>query len=196
MGLEMGFIVLAFSSGNVYFFAAVSKKSLTIIIVKNMPHDSNQFRSVLSKFATGVSVVTTRSGEEIHGLTVNAFCSVSLEPMFVLVCIDKTSKAHALLEKSKNYAVNFLAADQEDIARRFATDQLSAEERFRGISYRREVTGAPVFDHSLGFLDCEIVASYPAGDHTIFVGKVLALGEKDAAPPLLYFKSAYKSLRL
>ena len=150
----------------------------------------------MSKFATGVTVVTTRSGDDIHGLTVNAFCSVSLEPMLVLVCIDKTSKAHALLEKSKNYAVNILAADQEDIARRFATDQLSAIERFRGISHRREVTGAPVFDHSLGFLDCEIISAYPAGDHTIFVGRVLALGEKDGLPPLLYFKSAYKSLRL
>jgi flavin reductase (DIM6/NTAB) family NADH-FMN oxidoreductase RutF len=160
-----------------------------------MPLDSKKFRSVMSKFATGVTVVTTRAGDDIHGLTVNAFCSVSLEPMLALVCIDKTAKAHALLEKSKNYAVNFLAADQEDIARRFATDQLPAADRFRGIPHRREITGAPVFEHSLGFLDCEIVSSYPAGDHTIFVGRVLALGEKDALPPLLYFKSAYKSLR-
>lgn len=160
-----------------------------------MAPDSQKFRSVMSKFATGVTVVTTRSGNDIHGLTVNAFCSVSLEPMLVLVCIDKSATAHALLEKSKNYAVNFLAADQEDIARRFATDQLSASERFKGITHHRETTGAPVFDHSLGFIDCEIVSSYPAGDHTIFVGKVLALGEQDAVPPLLYFKSAYKSLR-
>jgi len=160
-----------------------------------MPLDSKKFRSVMSKFATGVTVVTTRSGNDIHGLTVNAFCSVSLEPMLALVCIDKTSTAHVLLEKSKNFAVNILSADQEDIARRFATDQLSATERFRGISHRREATGAPVFDHSLGFLDCEVVASYPTGDHTIFVGRVLALGEKDGIPPLLYFKSTYKSLR-
>jgi flavin reductase (DIM6/NTAB) family NADH-FMN oxidoreductase RutF len=167
---------------------------LTSITVQDMELDPRKFRNVLSKFATGVTVVTTRFGSEIHGLTVNAFCSVSLEPMLVLVCIDKESKAHALLEHSKNYAVNFLAADQEDIARRFSTDQLSATERFADILYRREATGAPVFESSLGFLDCEIVSASPAGDHTIFIGRVVALGEQDDCHPLLYFKSAYKSL--
>jgi len=187
--------MLAFSSGNVYFFAAVSPIKSNLVTFHKMPVDSQKFRSVMSKFATGVTVVTTRAGDDIHGLTVNAFCSVSLEPMLVLVCIDKTSKAHALLEKSGNYAVNFLAADQEEIARRFANDQLAVNERFQGITHHREVSGAPVFEPSLGFLDCEIVSAHPAGDHTIFVGRVLALGEKDSQRPLLYFKSVYENLR-
>lgn len=159
-----------------------------------MPADVQTFRTVMSKFATGVTIVTTRAGEEIHGLTVNAFCSVSLEPMLVLICIDKNATARALLEKSKNFAVNILATDQEELARRFSTDQLSATERFKNISHHRQATGAPVFDHSLGFLDCEIVASYPGGDHTIFIGKVLALEEKNGRHPLLYFKSSYEHL--
>lgn len=156
-----------------------------------MPVDTHTFRAVMARFATGVTIVTTRLGEEIHGLTVNAFCSVSLEPMLVLICIDKHATAHALLEKSGAFAVNLLAADQQDIAKRFAINKLPALERFKGIAHHRQVTGAPVFDHSLGFLDCKIVATYPGGDHTIFLGEVLALGQKNGHNPLLYFKSAY-----
>jgi len=170
------------------------KKRINGVAATSMPIDMQTFRAVMSKFATGVTVVSTRSGEEIHGLTVNAFCSVSLQPMLVLVCIDKNAKAHALLEKSNNFAVNLLAADQEAIARRFATDQLSADDRFKGVVYHQEATGAPVFDHSLGFLDCEIAAAYPGGDHTIFVGRVMALGEKSTGDPLIYFRSAYEKL--
>jgi flavin reductase (DIM6/NTAB) family NADH-FMN oxidoreductase RutF len=159
-----------------------------------MTLDAQTFRTVMSKFATGVTIVTTRAGEEIHGLTVNAFCSVSLEPMLVLICVDKQAKAHALLEKSGNFAVNLLAADQEHLARRFSTDQLPAAERFKEISHHRMITGAPVLDRSLGFLDCEIVASYPGGDHTIFLGKVIALEARNGHNPLLYFESSYRHL--
>jgi flavin reductase (DIM6/NTAB) family NADH-FMN oxidoreductase RutF len=159
-----------------------------------MSIDSQKFRTVMSRFATGVTVVTTRAGEEVHGLTVNAFCSVSLDPPLVLVCIDKQARAHAVLDKSGNFAVNLLAADQEAIARRFAASRLTAEERFKGISHHRQATGAPIFEHCMGFLDCEIVAAYPGGDHTIFVGKVLALEEKDRRDPLVYFGSSYGKL--
>jgi flavin reductase (DIM6/NTAB) family NADH-FMN oxidoreductase RutF len=160
-----------------------------------MSIDSQKFRAVMSRFATGVTVVTTRAGDEIHGLTVNAFCSVSLEPPLVLVCIDKQTSAHATIEKAGNFAVNLLAADQEDLARRFATPHLPPEQRFKGIAYDRKATGAPVFEHSIGFVDCEIVAAYPGGDHTIFVGSVLALEEKNSRDPLMYFTSAYEKLR-
>jgi len=156
-----------------------------------MPLDADTFRTVMSKFATGVTIVTARAGEEIHGLTVNAFCSVSLEPMLVLICVDQQAKGHDLLLKSNNFAVNFLGADQEQLARRFSADQLSAAERFRDLKFRSQVTGAPLLGNSLAFLDCEIVAIYPGGDHTIFLGKVLALEEKDGHHPLLFFEGEY-----
>jgi len=148
----------------------------------------------MATFATGVTVVTTRWGEAIHGLTVNAFCSVSLEPALVLVCIENQTTARSLLEKSGIFAVNVLAADQEATARRFASSQLSAAERFQGVTYHQERTGAPILDHSLGFLDCRMIAAYPGGDHTIFLGEVQALGQRDLQQPLLYFQSTYRSM--
>jgi flavin reductase (DIM6/NTAB) family NADH-FMN oxidoreductase RutF len=152
------------------------------------------FRQVMSRFATGVTIVTTRAGEEIHGLTVNSFCSVSLKPPLVLVCVDKKAHSHDLMQKGRNFSVNILHASQEKLARRFASNNLSAGERFAEIDYHTEATGAPILQESLGWLDCKLVATYPGGDHTIFVGEVLALGRHQGHDPLLYFHSNYQTL--
>ncbi len=149
------------------------------------------FRKVLSQFATGVTIVTTRHRDEIHGLTANSFCSVSLAPPLVLVCIDKEAHSHDLIRHSGNFAVNILTAAQESLARRFASNNLSAAERFAGIKYHIEMTGAPILEESLGWLDCRLFAAYAGGDHTIFVGEVLALGERPASAPLLFYQSKY-----
>ncbi len=150
------------------------------------------FRQVMSQFATGITIVTTRAGEEIHGLTANSFCSVSLEPPLVLVCVDKNAQSHDLIAAGRNFAVNILTADQEPLARRFATSNLAAHERFAGIQFRTELTGAPVLPESLGWLDCRLFAAYPGGDHTIYVGEVVALGLNQNTEPLLYFQSGYQ----
>jgi flavin reductase (DIM6/NTAB) family NADH-FMN oxidoreductase RutF len=157
-----------------------------------MPIDPDLFRQVMSQFATGITIVTTRAGEEIHGLTVNSFCSVSLEPPLVLVCVDKSAHSHDLIAAGRNFAVNILAADQEPLARRFATNNLAANERFAGIAFRAEITGAPVLLESLGWLDCRLFAAYSGGDHTIYVGEVMALGRNRDDDPLLYFQSGYQ----
>jgi flavin reductase (DIM6/NTAB) family NADH-FMN oxidoreductase RutF len=157
--------------------------------------DSFLFREVMSQFATGITVVTTRAGEETHGLTANSFCSVSLAPPLVLVCVDKTAHSHELILHGRNFAVNILAESQEAIARRFATNNLSAQARFAGIPIRTEATGAPIFKETLGWLDCRLFAAYPGGDHTIFVGEVLALGRGSGEQPLLYFHSEYQKFR-
>ena len=156
-----------------------------------MPIDPDIFRQVMSQFATGITIVTTAAGEEIHGLTVNSFCSVSLDPPLVLVCIDKNAQSHDLIAQGKNFAVNILLATQERLARRFAANNLPAGGRFAGIELRTEITGAPVFQESMGWLDCKLLASYPGGDHTIYVGEVVALGKGQGQTPLLYFSSAY-----
>ncbi len=158
-----------------------------------MPIDPDLFRQVMSLFATGITVVTTRAGEEIHGLTANSFCSVSLEPPLVLVCVDKSAHSHDLIAAGRNLAVNILKASQEDLAQRFATNNLAANERFAGIQFRTEVTGAPILLESLGWLDCRLFATYPGGDHTIYVGEVLALGRNHDEEPLLYFLSGYQT---
>jgi flavin reductase (DIM6/NTAB) family NADH-FMN oxidoreductase RutF len=161
-----------------------------------MPIDSDLFRQVMSQFATGITIVTTRAGEEIHGLTANSFCSVSLEPPLVLVCVDKNAYSHDLIAAGRNFAVNILKASQETLARRFAANNLTANERFAEIQFHTEVTGAPILPESLGWLDCRLFAAYPGGDHTIYVGEVLALGRNEENAPLLYFHSGYQKFEI
>ncbi len=160
----------------------------------NIPINSDLFRQVMRQFATGITIVTTRAGEEIHGLTANSFCSVSLEPPLVLVCVDKSAHSHDLIAAGRNFAVNILKASQEELARRFAANNLAAHERFAGIQFRTEATGAPILLESLGWFDCRLFATYPGGDHTIYIGEVLALGRNQDDDPLLYFQSGYRKL--
>lgn len=136
------------------------------------------FRQVMGRFATGVTVVTTRSQEEIGGLTVNAFCSVSLNPPLVLVCIDNNSTTLPLFRASKIFAVNMLTDQQEDLSRGFATNSKERYENFYHASYHTAVTGAPIIDDVLAFVDARVVAEYPGGDHTIFLGQVEAMGSE------------------
>lgn len=158
--------------------------------------DPKDFRRVLGAFATGVTIVTTRAGDKIHGLTANAFCSVSLAPPLVLVCVNKNAQSHDLIMQSKCFAVNMLSADQRQLAARFAQEALSGAARFDTLETRAAVTGAPVFDESLGWVDCKLAASHDGGDHTIFVGEVVALSDGDAnVSPLLYYRGEYQILK-
>jgi flavin reductase (DIM6/NTAB) family NADH-FMN oxidoreductase RutF len=155
-----------------------------------MTVDSQAFRAVMGRFATGVAVVTTCEGSQRMGITVNAFCSVSLDPPLVLVCIERTSRLYEALLRSGIFAVNLLRDDQQQLSICFAG---TSEERYRdfcSVSSHAEATSAPVFDESLGWADCRVVASYPGGDHTIFVGQVEALGA-GTGEPLLYYRSNY-----
>ncbi len=150
----------------------------------------------MSSFATGVTIVTTGSGDKIHGLTVNAFSSVSLEPLLVLVCVDKQAFSHDLIVASRNFAVNILKTEQQYLAERFSNNDLDAKQRYEGVPYRRVATGAPVFEEALAWLDCKLVVAHDGGDHTIFVGQVLAMGLGESQPPLLYFQGRYHGLKV
>lgn len=141
-----------------------------------MAIEKDFFRQVMGCFATGVTVVTTKHKEEMGGLTVNAFCSVSLNPPLVLVCVDLTSNSLPLIHESKIFAVNMLRDDQEAISRCFAMQSDESFNRFSTVSHHTVATGAPVLDHTLAFIDARVVAEYPGGDHTIFLGQVEAMG--------------------
>lgn len=158
--------------------------------------DEKDFRRVLGAFATGVTIVTTRADDTIHGLTANAFCSVSLSPPLVLVCVNKNAQSHEVITQGKCFAVNILSADQRHIAERFAQEALSSAARFDKLEPRTAVTGAPVLGESLGWVDCKLMASHDGGDHTIFVGEVVALGSGEKESPLLYFRGEYQILNL
>ncbi len=150
-----------------------------------------EFRKVMSQFATGITVVTTCHDEEIYGLTVNAFCSVSLEPPLILVCINRHGRCHELILRGRTFAVNMLSQDQQEISERFAIDYLPSDELFAGIDYRKESTGAPILEGVIGWLECRLHANYAAGDHSIFVGVVLNLDYDLAMNPLVFFQSQY-----
>jgi flavin reductase (DIM6/NTAB) family NADH-FMN oxidoreductase RutF len=157
-----------------------------------MTIDPDAFRSVLGRFASGITVVTTRDGDERDvGMTVSAFCSVSLKPPLVQVCVDRAASLYAALAGSTRYGVSILAADQEALSRRFATAE--STRRFDGIGYRRGESGVILLDDALAHLECKIVASHEAGDHTMFVGEVESATARNARP-LLYYRGGYAQL--
>ena len=134
------------------------------------------FRQVAGQFATGVTVVTTRNQGTLAGLTVNAFCSVSLDPPLVLVCVDLTSATLPAIRESGIFAINILTDEQEHLSRCFAT---STEERYKHFchaSFQTAATGSPIIEGALAFLDTRVVAEYPGGDHVIFLSEVVAMG--------------------
>lgn len=141
-----------------------------------MTIEKNFFRQVMGHFATGVTIVTTNHKGAIGGLTVNAFCSVSLNPPLILVCVDLTSQTLPLIRDSKSFAVNMLGENQEELSRCFATHSPDRFDYFCHASYTRAATGAPIIDGALAFIDAEVVAEHPGGDHAIFIGQVKAMG--------------------
>jgi flavin reductase (DIM6/NTAB) family NADH-FMN oxidoreductase RutF len=156
-----------------------------------VPVDPDLFRGTLAYWASGVTVVTSRRGQDVRGMTASAVCSVSLDPPLVLVCIDKTAIMHDFVEQSRVFALNILARDQEDVSRACASRKVEESRRLEGIPYHDEATGSPVLDGAVGFLDCEVEHAYEGGDHTIFVGRVQAAGAREG-DPLVYFRGAYR----
>ena len=154
--------------------------------------DPDEFRAVLGRFATGVTVLTTvDAGGRDHGMTVSAFCSLSLDPPLVLACVDHGATMHDMLAEGAPLGVNVLAAGQEALSRRFASGD--PPKRFEGIGYQRGAQGAPLLDDVLAWLDCRVVARHPGGDHTIVVARVEGAGI-NAERPLLYYRSGYATL--
>ncbi len=153
---------------------------------------STTFKDVMSQFASGVTVITTHTDGEFHGMTASSFCSVSLDPPLVLVCVAKHVRSHPLIEKSGAFAVNILAIDQLDWGMRFAGMIPEIEDRFAGIEVKAAVTDSPILPGTLGWVDCELRHAYDGGDHTIFVGEAVAGGVSQKDDPLLYYNRAWR----
>lgn len=151
----------------------------------------DEFRSVLGRFPSGVTVVTTKGSDgSDEGMTVSAFCSVSLDPPLVLICIEKSASAYAALTAASGFVVNILAASQEQIARRFAIVDI---DRFEGVGYSRSQNGFAVLDDVLAVIECATFAMHDAGDHTIIVGEVESARANNGTP-LLYYRGGYAQL--
>ena len=151
----------------------------------------DEFRRVLSHFATGVTIVTTRDTDgRPTGLTVSAFCSVSLDPPQVLVCVDHKSQSYPALRDRDRFAVNFLGERHEDVSRRFATTRL---DKFDGVPHKLSSHGVPLLEGALAQLECRTVSRHVEGDHTILVALVEE-ARNGAGEPLLYFRGKYRRL--
>jgi flavin reductase (DIM6/NTAB) family NADH-FMN oxidoreductase RutF len=151
----------------------------------------DEFRSVLGRFPSGVTVVTTKAADgSDQGMTVSAFCSVSLEPPLVLICIEKSASAYDALTSAAGFVVNILSATQEQIARRFSIIDI---DRFEGVGYSRSQHGFAVLDDVLGVIECSTFAMHDAGDHMVIVGEVEAMRAENGTP-LLYYRGGYAQL--
>ena len=151
--------------------------------------DERRFRDVMGHLATGVTLVTGRDSDgQVHGLTVNAVASVSLDPPLILVCLDHQGQSHDPILASGHFAVSILGHSEEELAHRFSRGV--RDERFAGVRCRTEASGSPILEDALAWLDCRINAAHPAGDHTVVVGEVLACGAEDG-DALVFFRGAY-----
>ena len=158
-----------------------------------MPIDKTQFRTALSRFASGVTVVTTQDAQGGPlGITVSAFCSVSLEPPLVLVCIDCDAYPHDAFQASGVFAVNVLTAGQEQLSRIFASRE---PDKFAGVAYSPGLEGVPVLTDALAVIECRVKHAYEGGDHTIFVGEVERATVREDGQPLVYYRGGYAGVK-
>jgi 3-hydroxy-9,10-secoandrosta-1,3,5(10)-triene-9,17-dione monooxygenase reductase component len=151
--------------------------------------DQAEFRRVMGHWSSGVAIASSRTGDgRPRGLTVNSLTSVSLQPPLVLVCLDRSSETFHCILEAGSYAVSILEASQEPLARSFSG--VHGDGKFEGVPYRAAVTGSPVLEDALAWLDCRLEAAHEAGDHHIFVGEVVAAGAR-AGEPLLFFRGGF-----
>lgn len=158
--------------------------------------DPIEYRRVVGRFATGVTVVTAVVDGEQHAMTCNSFTSVSLQPLLVLFCAEKVARFHDAVLEAGAWAVSVLATDQEQLSRRFAVRGRPLEDQFSDIAHTPgALTGAAVVDGALAALECRTVSTVDAGDHTVLLGEVLGVSVPDpAAVPLLYYEGRYRAL--
>ena len=154
--------------------------------------DPRLYRRTCAQFATGITVVTTLdSHQHPHGMTVNSFSSVSLDPPLVLVSIDLRNAILGHFISTSWFAINILAEHQEDLSRRFSS---TAENRFEDVDWHAGISGTPLLDGVLAQLECSVVNTFEVGDHTVLIGEVKNAGYSEGRP-LVYFDSAYRGLR-
>jgi flavin reductase (DIM6/NTAB) family NADH-FMN oxidoreductase RutF len=153
--------------------------------------DPAQFRQLLGRFATGVTILTVITPDDRPiGMTANSLASVSLQPPLLSVCIDREAEMHDVITQADRFVVNVLSSRQETLARRFADKHV---DRFDGVGYHLSPDGLIMLEGALAHIECDRHAQYQAGDHTIVVGKVVG-GETGDGRPLLFYRGGYAAL--
>jgi flavin reductase (DIM6/NTAB) family NADH-FMN oxidoreductase RutF len=153
--------------------------------------DPELFREVFGRFATGVAVITSAGPAGVGGMTANALCSLSLDPLLALVCFENEARTLPIVRDAGRFAVNLLSTHQERLARLFAS-KLPESEKLVGVAHRLE-DGVPIIEGSIAWATCELQELIAGGDHTIALGKVTAMG-LGAGAPLLWYAGRYHGL--
>jgi flavin reductase (DIM6/NTAB) family NADH-FMN oxidoreductase RutF len=155
-----------------------------------MAVDDAEFKQALSHFASGVTVVTTEHGGRRYGMTVASFASLSLHPPLVLVCIEKAVKTHDAIAASGKFGVSILTKSQAEVSNRFAS---KSDDKFSGLDVVTGSSGVPLIAGALTTLECSVAQQLPGGDHSIFVGEVVATSPCEGEP-LVYYRSGYRDI--
>ncbi len=152
-------------------------------------------RSMMGRFATGVTVVCARHGPLLSGMTANAISSISIDPPLMMASLNRTSETHEAIIESHAFAVSVLGAGQRSLADCFARPVTEAKlRRFCDAPWHEAETGSPILDGAIAYFDCRLVARHEGGDHSVFIGEIVAAGFEEEADPLLYYASRYRRL--
>ncbi len=155
--------------------------------------NSDSFKQVMRQWAATVTIVTTKADGLSYGLTATSFTSLGINPPTVLVCVNRNARTHSLIEQSGIFCVNLLSSEMKSISDRFA-GRMPDVERFAGLQTHVAATGAPVLNEALAYLDCKVIDKHIGGDHTIFIGEVLACEVQQTHTPLLYLNGKYRAV--
>ena len=159
------------------------------------PVSPQELRHAQRQWPTGVAIVAVSHQGVRHGMTVSSFTSLSLEPPWVLISLDRSSRTYHLVAEAGHFGVIFLSGQQRAISERFARRETEAEDRFAGLETHTLVSGAPFLAGGLGSLDCRVVTTIEAGSNTLFIGEVLAARSGEGELPLVYFNRQYRQLQ-
>ena len=154
-----------------------------------MPVSDEVFKELMKRFAAGVTLVTFNENNTFGGLTVSSFCSLSMTPPLVLICIDRKIVSHDSLEKADTFGVNICNSEQGKLAWDFANSNIDKNELIKSLPHTLTKLGTPLLDGCLATMECKITQKYDGGDHTIFVGQVEEGNVDEKAKPLVYYGS-------
>ncbi len=156
----------------------------------------DDFKGALGSWAAGVTVVTTRHGDEVYGITVSSFSSLSVDPLLILVCLADSNRLPRMIKDSKHFAVSIMAEGQDAISSWFSKSGREPVKKFEDFGTIEWHTGSPIIDGAVAHLDCELFQAVQGGDHTIMIGKVLGAAYDPTKKPLIYYRRGYRSLTM
>ena len=157
--------------------------------------ERHRLRALMGHFATGVTVVAARYGPFMAGMTANAIATISVDPPILMASIARKAETHIAIVGSHAFSVSVLADDQEGLAECFAQPTTADKlKRFCDAPWHEAETGSPILEGAIAYFDCRLTDRYAGGDHTIFVGEIVAAGYREDAAPLLWFGSRYRRL--